>query len=392
MPLGPWRILFILLNQVGQGTYQRAFYFSRTLARRGHAVTLMAVSPHARWQLRERLVEGVQLVETPDWLTGALRSGWDAWDTVRRLGWMRGRAFDIVHAVESRPVVLAPALYAKWQGTCLIMDWCDWFGRGGSVEERPPWQRALLRPVETFFEERFRLRADGTLVITPFLRDRALAFGVRPETIAVIRNGCDTDVQPLEQSAARQLVGLSEAGPLIGYVGSCYPRDAELMAAALNRVTQSLPTARLLLIGYFNRAIESMLYNPLSVIRTGRVTHTQLFQYLAACNVCWLPLCDNGANQGRWPGKLNDYMAAARPTLATQVGELATLIPHYQLGQVAPAVPDDFAAQTIQLLMNADRQKALGLAARHAAETEMSWSRMTDELENFYDRTLAALR
>ena len=94
------RILIIILNQVGKGTWQRTSYFGLHLVKRGHQVTLMAMSPNARWRLCERDMNGVRLVETPDLLTGSLRSGWDLYDTLRRTLWLRRHSFDIVHAVE----------------------------------------------------------------------------------------------------------------------------------------------------------------------------------------------------------------------------------------------------------------------------------------------------
>jgi len=389
MRLGSLRVLIMILNQVGKGTYQRASYFGRTLAKRGHQVTLMAMSPQSRLRLRERDTNGIRLVETPDLLPGSLRSGWDVWDVFCRIQWLKGRSFDIVHAVESRPVVLWPALMARRRGAKLVMDWCDWFGRGGSVEERPNWLlRSILRPVETFFEERFRTRADGTLVINPFLRDRAVQLGVRPESMMVIRNGADTSVVPQDHLTARVAAGLPVNVPLIGYVGGIYPRDAELMALAFNRLQRIVPEARLVLVGYFNRRIEPLLDHPEAVIRTGWVTGEQVFQYLAACDQCWLPLRNTGANRGRWPGKLNDYMSVGRPVISTGIGELADLIPRYQLGVVAREDPDDFAERALELLADQDRCMALGRAARRAAEEVFSWDRMTDDLEIFYNRVL----
>jgi len=379
----------ILLNQVGKGTYGRAIYFSRTLVKRGYEVALMAISPQSRLHLREHDVDGVRLIETPDLLPGSLRSGWDMWDAFCRVQWLKGRSFDIVHAIETRPVVLLPALSAQRRGAKLVMDWCDWFGRGGSVEERPNrLMRAVLRPVETFFEEHFRTRADGTLVINPFLRDRAISLGVKPESIAVIRNGSDTDIVPLDRLIARRMVGLPAHDLLIGYVGNIYTRDAELMASAFNRVLRAAPNARLVLIGYFNRNIEPLLKDPSAIIRTGWVTSEQVFQYLGACDLCWLPLRDSGANRGRWPGKLNDYMAVGRPVVATGVGELADLVPRYQLGVATRDDAHDFAAHTLDLLADADQRQAIGETARRAAEEVFSWERMVDALEAFYRQVL----
>ena len=383
------RILIIILNQVGRGTYQRASHFSRTLAARGHAVTLMATSLRGRWHLSERDIEGVRLIETPDWLSGSLRSGWDGWNTLQRVRRVRREKFDVVHAVESRPTVLLPAIVARRRGAKLIRDWSDWFGRGGSVEERlNPIVRGVVRVVDTFFEERFRTYGDATLTINPFLRERALALGVKPETIAVIPNGCDTRMSPIDRSEARRSVSLPDNVQLIGYVGNIYPSDAALMAAAFNRVQQHLPNSRLVLVGYFNRHIEPLIDHPQNVIRTGWVTTEQMFQYLAACDVCWLPLRDTGANRGRWPGKLNDYMAMARPVVATAIGNLPDIIALHNLGVTARDDPDEFAQQTIALLSDPQRSATLGRSARHAAETVFNWAHMTDELEQFYRRVL----
>ena len=111
---------------------------------------------------------------------------------MKRIAWLGREDFDLVHAFEGRPVVLFPALFEKKRGAKLIMDWCDWFGRGGSVEERPqPLVRWLLRPIETHFEEAYRHRADGTTVINAFLKEKAIGLGVDPATILLIQNGSD---------------------------------------------------------------------------------------------------------------------------------------------------------------------------------------------------------
>ncbi|MGH2521892.1 MAG: hypothetical protein ACRDH2_05250, partial [Anaerolineales bacterium] len=103
------RALLIVFNQTGKGTYWRALHFGRRLAQRGHCVTLMAMSQNARLWISQQEADGVRVIETPDLLPGSLRSGWDAWDALCRVLWLRGRAFDLVHAFEARPVVLLPA-------------------------------------------------------------------------------------------------------------------------------------------------------------------------------------------------------------------------------------------------------------------------------------------
>ncbi len=375
----------ILYNPTGKGTYWRALGFAKVLAKRGHAVTLMCSSPRRRMGVIESKIDGVRQVEMPDALPGSLRSGWDVWNTLNRLAWLKGKTVDVVHSFETRPVAIFPALAAQRRGARLFFDWCDWFGAGGSVEERPnPLVRAILRPVETFFENHYRTQADGVTVINTFLRQRAVEFGVKPEAVRLIRNGSDTAIQPMERRAARETLGLPPEGSIIGFVGGTFTRDARFMAEAFNRVLESLPAARLLLTGYFNRPIEAWVTNPAAIIRSGPVKYHTMYTYLSACDVCWLPLCDSGANRGRWPFKLNDYMTVARPVVSTAVGDLAEVIGQHGLGVTTRVEAGEFAAATLSLLADSARAEAFGLAARKAAETVFDWEKLTDELEDFY--------
>lgn len=378
----------ILYNQTGKGTFWRALGFARVLVKRGHAVTLMCTSPSARLRISECDLEGVRLVETPDLLPGSLRSGWDVWNMLNRLAWLRGRSFDLVHGFETRPIVIWPVLMAKRGGAKLILDWCDWFGAGGSVEERTnPLVRAILRPVETFFENYYRTCADGTTVINSFLHQRASGLGVKPESIRLIRNGSDTTIKPVDRLAARDVLGLPAEGIYIGFVGGTYTRDAHFMAEAFNRVLAAVPQAKLILTGYFNRPIEAWTI-PGAIVRSGPVKYAEIYTYLSACDVCWLPLCDSGANRGRWPFKLNDYMTVARPVVATAVGDLAEVIPQYDLGVVTPVNADCFAEETLALLADDARAWSIGQTARRVAEEVFNWENLANELEDFYQSRL----
>lgn len=381
------KILFLCLNQVGKGTYWRALYLGQELVRRGHSVTLLATAQESRWQLTLRQVEGVTLVETPDLFVGSLRSGWDPWNALRRIGWLRGKDFDVVHSFESRPTVLLPALYAKrlrqWP---LVLDWADWFGRGGSVEERSnPLLRSLLRPVETFFEERFRGEAARTTVICSLLNQRAQALGVAPATILHLPNGCNTErFFPVDRDAARQRVGLSSDGLIVGYCGTIFPRDADLMAAAFDRVWAEQPDARLLVIGYCPMDIRPLVAHPQSVVQTGYVADGQINDYFNSCDICWLPFHDTNANRGRWPMKLNDYMAAGRPTVATAVGDVADLIQHEPIGLLAEVDPSSLAAQTKRLADDPSLAAAMGARGRELAVSRFSWAALAGQLETLY--------
>jgi glycosyltransferase involved in cell wall biosynthesis len=132
-----------------------------------------------------------------------------------------------------------------------------------------------------------------------------------------------------------------------------------------------------------------MVAAPEAVMRTGVIDYAEINTYLAACDVCWLPYRDSGANRGRWPLKLNDYMAAARPTVATAVGDVADVMREHQIGVLTQATADDLAGSVLSLLADAERCARLGCNARQVAVTAFDWQLRAAQLEAFYQRVLA---
>ncbi len=389
------RILMVMYNLLGKGTYWRALYLARGLAKQGHEVVIMCTPHERQWRFvtREDTQPGVTILLSPNYLGGLFSSGWDPGTIIARLFWsLRQKDFDLVHGFESRPTVIFPGLY--WQrlrGAKLLLDWCDWFGKGGSVEERPsPFVRAVLRPFETFFEDYFRRYADGVTEFSSFLHNRAVELGVPPDRVIHISNGSNVDeLYPIPQDEARAAVGLPPDVPIVGYIGAIFERDALLMAEAFNRIRQSKPQARLLLIGYVNVNVEQWMDEPDAVWRTGRIPYAQINQYLGACDVCWMPLGDSGANRGRIQLKLSDYMAAGKPVVATDVGDGAGWIRRWKFGLLAPDDPDALARQVTTLLDDPELRATMGRRGREIGEAKFRWDDIAIKLMGFYQQVLA---
>ncbi|MBA3533116.1 MAG: glycosyltransferase [Ardenticatenales bacterium] len=382
------RVAMLVFNEVGRGTYFRALGFARALAARGHQLSVLAMSRTARWKVTERTEEGVRIVEFPDWLWGPLRSGWDPVETLARLRWLSHEPFDVVHAFESRPTVIVPALYATRQHrAALVMDWCDWFGAGGSVEMRPnPLVRTVLRPVESWFEEHFRTQAAGTTVINSVLRDKALALGVAPESILWLPNGADSHrLRPIPRAEARQRLGLPHEPLLIGYVGSAFPVDLDLMGAAFDRLHALRPGVKLLRLGQHTYPLLAHLRDTEALLEPGYLSEEALNLHLAACDLFWLPLVNTGANRGRMPAKLLDYLCIGRPVVATRVGDIETLFEQEKLGRLADDTPEDVVRQTLALLdEEPTAHQHYHLTGQRLIRECFNWDRQAGRLEHHY--------
>ncbi len=377
------KILYIVSNRMGRGTYWRALGYAQALTKRAHSATVLAVGTQ-KWGIQTHHIDNVTVIETPDLIP---TSGYDLWDTVNRIHWSRNKQFDLIHLFENRPVTIFPGLFnSRKHQTPLFMDWCDWFGKGGSVEERSSLLlRTILRPVETYFEETFRTRAVGTTVINTVLQRKAEGLGVHTDDILYMPNIANLDHMRVQDKAnVRTKLTLSENVPILGYTGAIFEKDARLMAQAFDELIKQRPDAKLLLIGYNNQPIEEWVTDKTAVIRTGFVSSEALADYVSACDMGWLTLVNNGANRGRFPMKTFDFMAAGRPLLVTDVGDLRQFVEGHQIGVVAKDSPKAIAETTLDLLDHTALQTKLGDNGRDVVTSQFNESILAEKLEAFY--------
>lgn len=384
------RILFLVHNVAYKGgAYFRAQSFTRYLVDQGHDVTLMAISESNYFGFEEKMVDGFRLVNSPDLLFGIGRTGWDPWDTLRRCQWIaRQEPFDIVHTVDTRPAVVLPALYCRRKhGTKFVADWTDWWGHGGTTSERSSKVvSAIMGPLELFFEEHFRPYADATVAISRALFERAKGLGIDESTMLYLPTGCDThNIHAVSKAEARQQMGLDAEAQYIGYLGHIYPRDVDLMCRALREMRNP---ARLIMIGGKVIPTDDELKARGRIIQTGHVPFPDMLRYLSACDALVLPLTDNVCNRGRWPSKINDYLAVGRPVISCAVGDLTDLFRQSNIGVATPSEPAAFAAGIDRVLDDPAAAEEMGRNARTLAEGELSTAAVSAKLEAFYQQTL----
>jgi glycosyltransferase involved in cell wall biosynthesis len=382
-------VLFVVHNQTRKGgAYYRGLNLGAPLARRGHKVTLMTIHPTARIAVSERELDGVKLVETPDLLWGVGRTGWDPWNTLRRTSWIRKRKFDVIHTVDTRPSVSLPALWGRRaSGAIWVADWTDWWGRGGATTERTGrLVQSLIGPLEEWFEEKPRPKADGTVVISHALGKRAEQLGIDGRNILYLPPGADpAAIRSTSTQAARSMCGLPAEGPLIGYLGNIYQRDADLLFQTLAALRT--PDVRLLMVGEPGCRVPDYVKNRVTI--TGRLPFEKMVDHLSACDVLALPLSDSIANRGRWPSKVNEYVAVGRPTVACDVGDVAGFLRDNDIGLLVRPDAAEFAACIDQLLGDPARAGAMGDRARDIARTTYSQDAVAERLEDYYFKTIA---
>jgi len=108
----------------------------------------------------------------------------------------------------------------------------------------------------------------------------------------------------------------------------------------------------------------------------------RLSVYLSAADVLALPMRDTKTNRGRFPNKVGDYLAAARPIVTNPVGEVERFFKRFPVALFAAYEPGDFAEKVRFFFDHPEEAELLGAAARKVAEREVSWGHLAEVLED----------
>jgi len=381
------KIVMISFNIIGRGTYQRAYFLAAEQAKKGHQVSLLAANSDGS-AIEEIDSDSVKIVTFPRLLQNHYLSGWGLYETERRIAWMKDRSFDIVHAFEMRPTCVYPSLLAANNGSIFVSDWADWLGKGGSVEQRPnALLRNLLRPFETYFENHFRPNAHGISVICKTLYEKSKQLGIDKERILYLPNGFNNPyLTPFDLEYARSILNFSPDDFIIGYIGAAFRTDMNLMEDTYKALLEIIPNLKLIHIGrtkYYSKETSG-------VIQITNLNNEQMSLYLSACNLFWLPLQNTGANAGRLPLKLSDYLTIGRPIVSTLVGDIPEINSKYNFGLIADDNPEDIAKKVYTVYRDADMQKAMSENALLLSRSlQENWAARASTLEKFYEFLLS---
>ncbi len=216
----------------------------------------------------------------------------------------------------------------------------------------PPWASRYF--------ERLVSEADAGIAVSQALARKLHDVGLG--RVYVLSNGVDNEllVRAAEGPPPPDIRAMGH--PLIGYAGAIAPWfDFEL----LDTLASSLPHATIVLVGPVFRDVEARLRRLLSsranVRYLGLKPHDELGAYLAAMDVCLIPLALNPLMAAANPNKLYEYAALGKPIVtmrhSPELDELAGLIS-------LASTREEFVALAVRALQVPPPREALVAFAR----------------------------
>lgn len=242
-------------------------------------------------------------------------------------------------------------------------------------------------------------RADGVMVFTPeFRRQYIERFGLDERRVALLP--MTIDAQRLDPQRPykdiRAELGIPHDAVVIGIVGRFQQyRKMEVFMAAARRLVDRHDHVRFLVIGA-SRSRKVTVRQPTRQL--GLEKHVVIAGYrgpdyidcLAAMDIFTLlmPGSDGTARAVR------EAMAMGKPCVVSDYGMLPEIVPHGRAGLVASLDHEGAALAKAwsELVVDADRRRAMGSEARRIAVEEFDPTRTAGALEQFYQGIMALPR
>ncbi|MBW1803013.1 MAG: glycosyltransferase family 4 protein [Deltaproteobacteria bacterium] len=235
------------------------------------------------------------------------------------------------------------------------------------------------------FSERF---VDRVITVSQELENLLVTrHGFNRNKMIRIPNGIELDrYRPGEaDSADRRALGISPGKPVIGSIGRLVREKGHLdLIDAHKKVQETFPGAQLVIAG--EGPMKEKLLKRVNALKLARSVIFQGFvkdirPLMASIDVFAFPSLSEG-----FPMITLEAMAMAKPIVASNLPGISEQIDHGKTGILVP--PGDshaIAGAVVELLVNRELAKKLGLHARKKAEKAFSVKRMITKTEEVYN-------
>jgi glycosyltransferase involved in cell wall biosynthesis len=231
-------------------------------------------------------------------------------------------------------------------------------------------------------------RADVLIAVSREDRRKLIEVeGIPPERVRFVPNGIPA-VPLVDRAEARRALGLDLTGPVVVAVCELRPQKAvEVLVRAAALLQPELRDLAVLVAGDGpeRQALERLIGETDAPVKL-LGTRTDVPQLLGAADVAVLSSDFEGS-----PLSVMEYMAAARPVVATAVGGVPDLVEDGVHGLLVPTRDEQALAGALRsLVADPERARALGERGRERQQREFTLEAMVDRLELLYESLYAA--
>jgi glycosyltransferase involved in cell wall biosynthesis len=213
-------------------------------------------------------------------------------------------------------------------------------------------------------------------------------FRTRADRVHVIPNGINPDRFP---SGLPALFPTTKNTFTVGFLGSLKPwHGLQILVEAFDRMHRNNPfNLRLLIVGdgpERNQLLQELENRDLKhcSLLPGQVASHEVGAALASMDVGVAPYPNDDFFYFS-PLKVLEYMAAALPVVASNIGQISEIIRHEETGILCPAGDENAIVKALERLRDsANLRVRLGSAARAEVLRNYNWKSIAGKILNFF--------
>ena len=224
---------------------------------------------------------------------------------------------------------LAAVKAAKKYNVPVLFDLKDWFPDSAAAYYKNPFMKYVLEKGVWRITKHALDGADMITTVSPNLVDKLRDFGYRP---TLITNGVDTDVfKPMDMGTAKEGIGFKQEDFIIGFAGAIERWFA--LEDVIRNVAELMSTnknIKLVLLGKslftnYDKELKKLVQDlgvENNVLFVGLVEYAKQPLYIAAMDVCLIPLASAEWGSIALPNKFFEYSACGKPILSSFIPAL----------------------------------------------------------------------
>jgi glycosyltransferase involved in cell wall biosynthesis len=303
---------------------------------------------------------------------------------------------DIIHFQKCFYWASIPALIAGWvNNKPLHYDWDDWETEiFYDCPDSSAWRNfvgGFMRLIENLLPR----IVDTVSVSSQALHDLCIKLGKSREDIFKVPVGVDLEKFSPQISGETIKKKFNFNGQIVLYLGQLHSAQyAGLFIYAAKEILESIRDldVHFLLVGggfrvsELKRLSENLGLNG-RITFTGAVPQEEVPLFIASADVCVACFNDNEISRAKSPLKVVEYMASGKAVVASNVGEVKSMIEGAGI-LTGPGNVTSLSRGIVNLLRNKVLRENMGNKAREKMEKGYSWSTIKENLLIAYGRAI----
>ena len=247
----------------------------------------------------------------------------------------------------------------------------------------------MLRPPTRFLEKKVYSQADMILTLTPRLSTYVTDLGADEARVKLLPMPVDTNLfhPAIDTAEVRQKWVLGASDPIILFMGTLFEFSGlDVLIPKFPEILRQIPEAKLLIVGDGPQrpkleGIISALNLHRQVIITGFEPYQTMPQYINMATICINTFLTTDATRDIFPGKLVQFLACGKATIATALPGTIAVIAGEEQGMVYASNTDDMLKEIASLLKSSKRRQQLEKAGLNYVKQVHSYEKIAEQLE-----------